>query len=84
MMSRHSGTIVSNGRSTLPREDVEGVSDGELISRFLNRIPSEAEAAFEALVRRLWPMVLGVCRHILNEPQVAEDAFQATFLLLVR
>ncbi len=84
MMSRQSGTIVSNGPSTLLLEDVEAVTDGELLSRFLNRRPSEAEAAFEVLVRRHGPMVLGVCRHVLNEPQDAEDAFQATFLLLVR
>ena len=84
MMSRQSGTIVSNGRATLLMEDVEAVTDGELLSRFLNRGPSEAEAAFEVLVRRHGPMVLGVCRHVLNEPQDAEDAFQATFLLLVR
>ena len=84
MMSRQSGTIVFHGPSTLLLEDVEAVTDGELLSRFLNRRPSEAEAAFEVLVRRHGPMVLGVCRHVLNEPQDAEDAFQATFLLLVR
>lgn len=84
MMSRHSGTIVSHGPSTLLMEDVEAVTDGELLARFLNRRPSEAEAAFEVLVRRHGPMVLGVCRHVLNEPQDAEDAFQVTFLLLVR
>jgi len=84
MMSRQSGTIVSHGPSTLLMEDIEALTDGELLSRFLNRTPSEAEAAFEAVVRRHGPMVLGVCRHVLNEPQDAEDAFQATFLLLVR
>ena len=84
MMSRQSGTIVSHGPSTLLMEDIEAVTDGELLSRFLNRGPLEAEAAFEVLVRRHGPMVLGVCRHVLNEPQDAEDAFQATFLLLVR
>ena len=43
-----------------------------------------AEAAFEALVDRHGPMVLGVCRRALTDPGEIEDAFQATFLVLVR
>jgi RNA polymerase sigma factor (sigma-70 family) len=42
------------------------------------------EAAFRALVIRHGPMVLGVCRRILDDPHAAEDAFQATFLVLVK
>jgi RNA polymerase sigma factor (sigma-70 family) len=60
-----------------------GLSDAELIERFLT--PETAgEAAFEILLGRHGPMVLGVCRRILGDDHAADDAFQATFLVLVR
>ena len=61
-----------------------GLSDAQLLERFATRHDEAAEAAFAALVDRHGPMVLGVCRRVLNDPNDAHDAFQATFLVLVR
>ena len=56
--------------------------DEQLIDTFLSGQKDDSEIAFETLVKRHGPMVLGVCRHILGQYQDAEDAFQATFLVL--
>lgn len=58
----------------------DALSDGQLLEMFVRR---REESAFAALVRRHGPMVLSVCRRVLRHSQDAEDAFQATFLVLV-
>src|SRR5579885_3039271 len=62
-------------------ETVSGLSEWQLLERYLQR---RDDSAFEALVTRHAPMVLGVCRRMLGDALDVEDAFQATFLVLVR
>src|SRR5262245_19515069 len=57
------------------------LSDAQLLDLF---VLQRNEAAFEALLHRHGPLVFGVCRRILRDVQDAEDAFQATFLVLAR
>jgi RNA polymerase sigma factor (sigma-70 family) len=58
-----------------------GLDDADLLRRFAN---DRDEAAFEVLLWRYGPLVLAVCRRMLRREQDVEDAFQATFLTLVR
>ena len=70
-------TLFHDGVST-------GLSDKELLERFATSRDSAGELAFATLVARHGPMVLSVCRRMLRDPHESEDAFQATFLILVR
>jgi RNA polymerase sigma factor (sigma-70 family) len=74
-------TVVRHLRQAALGQDGTGPTDGQLLECYLTH---RDEAAFETLVRRHGPMVLGVCRRILRGHQDAEDAFQATFLVFVR
>src|SRR3954469_6188315 len=61
-----------------------GLSDGELLDHYLSRRPETSEVAFATLVERHGPMVLSVCRAVLRDCEDTQDAFQDTFLVLVR
>jgi RNA polymerase sigma factor (sigma-70 family) len=59
-------------------------TDGQLIEQFLSHRDDASEAAFRALMERHAPMVLRICRDILRDWHEAEDASQATFIVLAR
>src|SRR5262249_15010469 len=73
--------VVEHLRRALPVHGAGGLTDGELLGRF---VAAHDESAFETLVHRHGGMVLGVCRRLLAHAHDAEAAFQATFLVLAR
>lgn len=73
--------VLAHLRNVLVKHDTARLSDGGLLTLYVRQ---RDEAAFEALVRRHGPMVLGVCRRVLHNSHDVEDAFQATMLVLVR
>jgi RNA polymerase sigma factor (sigma-70 family) len=74
-------TVLRHIRGAVVRAAGDGRTDGQLLEAFQAR---RDQAAFETLLARHGPMVLGVCRRVLGNHHDAEDAFQATFLVLAR
>ncbi len=69
-------------RAVIDGGTVAGLTDGELLERFASHRGADAELAFTALVTRHGPLVFGVCQSMLRNCHDAEDAFQATFIVL--
>jgi RNA polymerase sigma factor (sigma-70 family) len=84
MVGSPSVALVRDMQTLFDAGTVAGLSDRQLLDRFMNARDGSSAAAFEVLVRRHGPMVLRVCRNILKDWNDAEDAFQATFVVLAR
>jgi DNA-directed RNA polymerase specialized sigma24 family protein len=81
MTAARTDRLLRHLRTVLEARRPAEASDAELLARFVTQ---GDEAAFAALVRLHGPMVFGVCRRVLHNAHDAEDAFQATFLVLAR
>ena len=84
MASSAAESVVRQIESLYDGSSVAGLSDRQLLERFTAQPGAPAEAAFAALVLRHGPMVLGVCNELLGDRHLAEDAFQAVFLVLAQ
>ena len=81
MMRLKTANLARDYRALFGTGTLSGLGDGPLLERFIAR---RDEVAFEELLARHGPVVLGICRRWLDDPRDVEDAFQATFLILVR
>jgi DNA-directed RNA polymerase specialized sigma24 family protein len=80
-MLANSEPLLRHIRRLVTPPPAEPDADTMLLTRFIDH---QDEAAFAAMVTRYSPMVFGVCRRVLGDAQHAEDALQATFLVLAR
>jgi RNA polymerase sigma factor (sigma-70 family) len=81
MSTRHIVGAFRRIRQLVAAPAAPSTSDAQLLQRFVSQ---RDESAFELLVWRHGPMVHGVCRRVLRDPHDADDAFQATLLVLAR
>src|SRR5438094_3304342 len=81
MANASPSTVLQHLHKLMAAQDTSQLEDRQLLERFTLR---QEEAAFAALVRRHGALVLGVCQRVLRNRHDAEDAFQATFLVLAR
>jgi RNA polymerase sigma factor (sigma-70 family) len=81
MTRLHSPTLINHLKTLFRVGTLSGVGEGELLERFFVK---HDEAAFEEILARHGPMVLGTCRRWLDDPDDVDDAFQAVFLILVQ
>ncbi len=80
MAGENQSTVLRGIERIFNQGSLTGLSGGQLLRQFA----AGDEGAFEALVSRHGPMVRGVCRRLLDDSRDVEDAFQATFLVLLR
>jgi len=78
------GVVLREFRALFSAGTIRDMTDGQLLERFATERGEVAEHAFAALVERHGPMVLRVCRGVLANSHDSQDAFQATFLVLVK
>jgi RNA polymerase sigma factor (sigma-70 family) len=83
MLTRQAGSAGDGLRTLFHRGALGNWTDSPLVSLFLTA-EEGSEAAFRVLIHRHGPVVLGVCQRVLGDKHAAEDAFQATFLVLVQ
>jgi RNA polymerase sigma factor (sigma-70 family) len=84
MASQHESAILKSIQTLFKTGTTAGLSDGQLLERIGSGPAAMTEVAFEALLRKHGGMVWNVCRHVLRDVNDAEDAFQASFLVLLR
>ncbi len=84
MATRKDSLVLGQLRALMTVGSIGDLTDGQLLERFATGQGEAAELAFAALVERHGPMVWRVCRGVLADPHDTQDAFQATFLVLVK